>query len=390
MDHETLMVAFYDALDVYGEPIEGKDAAELAAKLLRYSPVQRWMALRNRDASSRLNVLHSLLTLVKAERTAPPARALALAGLGVEVAMGMRVRLPQGPVLADFRAQALAEWANALRRSERYRAAASVWKRVHHQLELGTGDPALQAELQRLEATLCLSQQRLPEAIRLLRESLPTLADLGRPDLASLAQVMLGIALLRLGRYDEAAVTTRAALSKAVEGGDSQLCLRAFHNLVLIKAEAGELEGAAALLVRLAPLYKAAEDPLLNLRAEWVAGRLGAHWQEWRGAAERFEVVRQGFVDLGLAYDASLVSLELAIAYLHQGRAAKVKALAQEMYPVFIAQEIPREASAALLLFVEAAERKAATIKSVSSLLEKLKNRLAPKSRRGSQGRFVT
>jgi hypothetical protein len=44
-----------------------------------------------------------------------------------------------------------------------------------------------------------------------------------------------------------------------------------------------------------------------------------------------------------------------AFLYLRQGRAADVKRLAEEIFPVFQAQDVHREAVAALRLFQEAA-----------------------------------
>jgi hypothetical protein len=59
--------------------------------------------------------------------------------------------------------------------------------------------------------------------------------------------------------------------------------------------------------------------------------------------------VRAGFLDRKLGYDAALVSLDLAMLYLRQSRTAELKELAEQMHPVFEAEDIHREALAALL-----------------------------------------
>jgi hypothetical protein len=63
-----------------------------------------------------------------------------------------------------------------------------------------------------------------------------------------------------------------------------------------------------------------------------------------------------------MAYDAALVTMEMAVFHLQAGRTGEVKRLAREMKPIFDAEGVHREALAALQLFREAAEREAATV----------------------------
>ncbi|MEA2601731.1 MAG: hypothetical protein QOF89_2723 [Acidobacteriota bacterium] len=80
------------------------------------------------------------------------------------------------------------------------------------------------------------------------------------------------------------------------------------------------------------------------------------------GTAERlFLETRDGFVRQGIGYDAAMVSLDLARVYLKEGRTADVQRLAGEMVAIFEAQEVHREATAALLLFQDAARREEVT-----------------------------
>jgi hypothetical protein len=67
-------------------------------------------------------------------------------------------------------------------------------------------------------------------------------------------------------------------------------------------------------------------------------------------------------------YDAAMVSLDLALLYLREGRSEDVKALAEEMLPIFQAQDVHREALAALLLFQDAARRDELTVAAVTDL----------------------
>lgn len=81
---------------------------------------------------------------------------------------------------------------------------------------------------------------------------------------------------------------------------------------------------------------------------------------------------RAAFVSRGLAYDAALVSLELATVRLERGETRAVRALMQEMAPVFRSKKIHREAQAALQHFRAAVERETATLELARRLVRYL------------------
>jgi hypothetical protein len=100
-----------------------------------------------------------------------------------------------------------------------------------------------------------------------------------------------------------------------------------------------------------------------------------------REAMALFVEVQREFTRLELPYDAALVSLELAVLYLEDGRTAEVRELALEMAWIFKIQKIAREALAALRLFCDAAARDAATVdlaRQVWAEVDKL-SRLGPR-----------
>ena len=79
-------------------------------------------------------------------------------------------------------------------------------------------------------------------------------------------------------------------------------------------------------------------------------------------AEAAFLEVRTAFLAGEAAYDAALVSLDLAALYAREGRAAETRRLAAELLPIFRSREIHREAIAALLFFQRAAEMEQATL----------------------------
>ena len=91
-------------------------------------------------------------------------------------------------------------------------------------------------------------------------------------------------------------------------------------------------------------------------------------------AAERlYRETRDGFTPNRMAYDAATVSLDLAILHLRQERLADVLTLAEEMLLIFQAQDVDREALAALSLLQEAARRQEFTVEKVREIVARLR-----------------
>ena len=100
----------------------------------------------------------------------------------------------------------------------------------------------------------------------------------------------------------------------------------------------------------------------------WIGSRHLAHRQDrrrtraTRRGARRLRGGRAEFEERGLAYDYALVSFDLSLVLLEEGRTAEVRKVAGEMFQIFGAQEVHREALGALHVFCEAARREAATV----------------------------
>lgn len=108
------------------------------------------------------------------------------------------------------------------------------------------------------------------------------------------------------------------------------------------------------------------------IRTLWLEGRVAAGLKRREEALPSLEQVRRYFTSKGIAFDAALVLLEVAVLHLEEGRMGEVNALAREMTPIFQAQGVHQEALAALRLFCEAASRGEATVALTRSILEYL------------------
>jgi len=146
------------------------------------------------------------------------------------------------------------------------------------------------------------------------------------------------------------------------------------HHFSLVKnyCHLESYQSAAALLPLVETLAESLHTELDKIRTLWLRGRAKAglgHKQESLAALTQ---VRQHFRTEKIAYDYTLVSLELATLYLEQGRTGLVKVLAEEMHWIFQGQQIHQEALAALALFRHAAEMEEAQADWTSRLVKYL------------------
>jgi len=98
------------------------------------------------------------------------------------------------------------------------------------------------------------------------------------------------------------------------------------------------------------------------LRVAWIRGWIESALGRPAEAERTFARGRQEFLALDIPFEAALVSLELAVLYLEQGRTAEVRELARELAPVFASQRVVPAAMATLVLFREAVSQDTLTL----------------------------
>ena len=142
---------------------------------------------------------------------------------------------------------------------------------------------------------------------------------------------------------------------------EPRLLLCVHHNLVYSLTTIGLHQEAAALLPELKALAELHGSAMDRLRLDWVEGRVASGLGDHAHAQTLLTRVRRAFLGDGNIYEAALVTLDLAISSLEEGRSAEVCELAEEMVSVFRAHDVDREALAAVLLLEESARRETAT-----------------------------
>jgi len=309
-----------------------------------------------------------------------PERAVESAELAVLVSDLLKEEAPAR--LYQLRGYAWAHDANARRVQGDLRNADESFSIAEAWWEAGAGlGDALGYEPMFLEvkSSLRIAQRRFLEAFESLDRMYALYAGGCQEDvhLAGRTLIKKALALAEMGEPGQAIGLLRNAEGLVDAGRDLRLfvCLR--HNLLWNLTTVEEYEEAKLMLPELSELFRELGNPLDLLRLRWAEGRVAAGLGQTDEAIQIFQGLQQSFAELGIAYDAALVTLELTALHAQKGSAGDVKRLSLEMAEIFQAQDVPREALAALLFFQKAAERELASAKlarEIGAFLEKLRN----------------
>jgi len=278
-----------------------------------------------------------------------------------------------GPESLQARSQgfAAAHLGNAHRVSGKLKAAEEAFARSDELWASGEGAPDLfeESRLLDLKASLRRAQRRLSEALDLLDRAL---AIARNP--AARARVLLKKSKTQEESGDwQGAITSLYEAAPDIGPAEERLLLILHHNLVWLLTNAGRHEEARQYFPKALDLSRCRGGTLDRIRLRWVEARMAAERGETENAVTLFSKVRGEFVRRGMGFDTALISMELAVLYLQEGRTEDVKTLARQMIPIFKAQDIHREALAALALFRQAVEREGATLEFTRRMLEYLR-----------------
>lgn len=328
--------------------------------LLALPPEDRWGRLSRARSRFRSPGLVRLL-LDESRRRLPgqPAEAFHFAELAQTVAN----RNPGMPEFFDLYTLATATMGNACRVQDDNARAEDLFALARQVMDKhGVTDPAVIARVDDLVGSLRKDQRRFPEAEKLLKRAAVLYRLVRSPEDHARALIKLADTYCARGSLDLAIETTQIALGLLGPKSDPLLRLCAHYNLAFYLVSAGLLDEAADQLEADESLYRRFPEPWAQLRLLWLRGDIAARKGDLATAEQAYLETREGFTAYRMGYDAAMVSLDLAILYLKEERLADVQRLAEEMLPIFQAQDVDRETLAALRLFHEAACRQDLTL----------------------------
>jgi tetratricopeptide (TPR) repeat protein len=322
-----------------------------------------------------------LLERSYAVRLSDPDTMLRLAEMAALAAEGLDVEVYGPTRIGDLQCRAWAEVANAYRvNGDLLKADRAMARAVDCRLR-GTGDRRLLARLSDLAASLACAQRRFDDAFRLLDMAYSLYRDLGDNHAAGRILIARGLYAGYTGAPDDGIRFLVQGLTTIDRSREPKLAFQALHNIVLLRVELGEYEAARQTLLQMRPLYDRYLSSLERVKLRWVEGKIAVGLGELDTAEESFLAARQQFDEAGLGYRAALASLDLAGAWLRQGKTAQVRGLVAELFATFQAVGVEREAIVGILLLRDAVECEQATLELlelIATSLGRLDRRTAP------------
>jgi hypothetical protein len=318
-----------------------------------------------------------LLEQCRALRHRDPEAMVQVAALAATLAERLDPQQYEPGALADLQAQAWAELGNARRIANDPNQAEIDFGRALERASHGTGSPLLFARLMDLTASLYTAQRRFEDAFQLLDWVYCIYKREGDAHSAGRALIKKGISTGYALDAEQAVQLLGQGLQLIDSGRDPKLVLAAVHSLIWFLVDSNHLETASRVLVKSRDLYTAHAERLDELKVRWVEGRIAAGFEFEEEAEQAFLEVRAGFAEIDLPYDAALVSLDLAVIWLHRGWTTQIRGLIDETLSIFRARGIRREAIGALLMLREAFEKDRATVallRNVASRLQRLEH----------------
>jgi tetratricopeptide (TPR) repeat protein len=212
-----------------------------------------------------------------------------------------------------------------------------------------------------LEASLRRAQRRFSEALELIQRARVCQGEANSP--ARLNLIMKEVSILsRMGEPELALRALAEAAPLCEASGDRQMNFALRFNMADNLCQLERFEEAAELLPQIRELALQQGNELDLIRVGWLDARVAAGEGRTADAIAGLEQVSREFSVRGLAYNAALSSLDLAVLFLATRRTVEVRKLAVAMAWIFRSKGIDREALVALKFFCNAARQERATV----------------------------
>lgn len=306
-----------------------------------------------------------------------PRKAEDLARLALDVAEQLDGLAYGSGAVEAAKGRAWLHLANTLRVLGDFRQAEQAFQTAELFLARSWLDPLDEGLLLELKAPLRRAQGRFDEALAMLDEAVGIYREVNEPHLHGRVLMIKGVTLQYQGHPGKAAECFRQSLFLLDGTREPRLVVMSQCNLIGCLQDSGRSAEAAALIPEARRLVEQAGKRSDLLRLSWIGAKAAAALGRSADAERALLEIREAFLADDLAFDAAIVSLDLAALYARLGRPAEVKRLAMEMLPVFQSRAVYREALAALIVLQKAAEMEQLTlglVEEVAAYLREAKN----------------
>ncbi len=317
--------------------------------------------VENLPRTARLGVYEALLARSWSARFDDPQEMCRLAEAAAEVAARFSPKTHGAKGVADLRARAWGELANACRVADRLREAKRAFGQAFAFLQRGTGDPLLKARLLDLEASyfgsireFASAQDRLDVVPELYRQA-------GEPHLAGRTLITRAVYMAYSGNPEEGLRLNQEGLGLIDQEREPDLVVAARHNQLSLLIDLGRFRQAQKLLFENRERFRIC-GRISGLKLRGLEGQISYGLEKWASAEIAFREVKEGFRKAGLGFAHALMCLYLAMTLLRQGKIDEAEKEVLAASKVFFSLQIHREILGSVLLLKETAELRKLTV----------------------------
>ena len=271
---------------------------------------------------------------------------------------------------SDLQARAWGELANAHRAADNLDEAGVVFDRAFELFRSGTGDKVLEARLHDLQASYYGTRRWFKLALKSLDAVHAIHIRNGNPHLAGRALLSKALYTIYSGQPESALPLLDQALTMIDEARDPQLACDVTQNRLLALVDSRRFPEARKVLFLNAARFQELAGSINQLKIEGMKARIDAGLGSLISAEQIFLAVRRGFEAAGMGFHAALVSLELSLIHMRQGRLAEARKEATEAGEVFRSLGVHRELLVALGVVQRSFEIGIATVPLLESVVE--------------------
>lgn len=328
---------------------EREKARQLYAELLQKEAVQGLSQVHSTRRYASLALCELLLQTARDLGGEDPAGARRAAELAIRVAEQLDLEPYGSSVVQDLRAIAWAYFADTVRVQADLRLAKNAMETAELLLEQGSGDPLARAEMLAFQASLYTYSGRFDEALPILNRITSIYRRLGDRHLLGRTLVKKGTVVGNAGEADAAVRLIRRGMDLIDPVREPRLMVCATHNYIWFLQESGRTGQAAGCIDGARRFYQRAGDRRDLGRLRWLEGKISGG----REAETALQSARETLAREGLAYEAALAAMDLAVHYAREGRAGDMRRQAEQMLPLFRSDDMYQETLVALLSFPE-------------------------------------
>ncbi|HJX27148.1 MAG TPA: hypothetical protein VJ885_04495 [Thermoanaerobaculia bacterium] len=274
--------------------------------------------------------------------------------------------------VADLRARAEGELANACRVADDLLEARRGFGRAYGLFYEGTGDPYLRARLLDLESSLLGTGRQYALALERLTTVAGLYRDLGEAHLAGRALITRGLYACYSGNLEQAVASTEAGLAEIDCQRDPALFMTATHNQLLFLVDLDRYYEAKRALFesRHNLIY---EDRITALRLRGIEGRIFYGLGELLSAEIAFREVKAGLTAAEMSFYNALASLDLAAVLLRQKRTAEAEEEVLAAGAVFLRVQVYAEYLGSIIFLVECFRQRTITPETIEATVAYLR-----------------